>query len=144
MLPMFASAAYAPNGRQRQVYQDVQVTTGVDGASPHQLITMLFDGLIDALAQARGGMRSGNIASKGAAISRAVRIIDEGLKAGLNLQEGGPLASDLNDLYAYMTLRLTQANLRNDEAALDECGSLIEPLRSAWASINPREGGNSK
>jgi flagellar protein FliS len=52
---------------------------------------------------------------KGRAIGRAVRIVDEGLRAGLNLEAGGRLASDLHELYGYLNLRLTQANLRNDE-----------------------------
>jgi flagellar secretion chaperone FliS len=141
---MFASTAYAPNSRQRQAYQDVQITTGVAAATPHQLITMLFDGLAESLAQAKGAMRSGNIEAKGIAIQRAVRIIDEGLKSCLNLQEGGPLANDLNDLYAYMTLSLTRANLHNDESVLVEIGGLVEPLRTAWASISPRDGASTK
>jgi len=62
--------------------------------------------------------------------------VDEGLRAGLNLQAGGRLASDLHDLYGYLNLRLTQANLRNDETALDECQRLIQPLRDAWNSIS--------
>ncbi len=133
---MFASAAFAsPSSRQRSAYQDVQVTTGVNGASPHQLVSMLFDGLIDSIAQARGAIRAKNIEAKGRAVSRAVRIIDEGLKSGLNLAEGGPLAAGLNDLYAYISVRLTYANLHSDEAALDECVSLIEPLRSAWSAM---------
>lgn len=137
---MFANAAIAnPFSRQRQVYQDVQVTTGVNGASPHQLVAMLFDGLIDAIAQARGGIRAQNIEVKGRAISRAVRIIDEGLKAGLNLTAGGDLAADLNDLYSYIAVRLTYANRHSDEAALDECVRLIEPLRSAWTAIGTPE-----
>lgn len=135
---MFASAAFAtPSSRQRHAYQDVQVTTAVDGASPHQLVSMLFEGLMDSIAQARGGMRAKNVEVKGRAISRAVRIIDEGLKAGLNLSEGGNLAADLNDLYAYIGVRLTYANLHSDEAALDECVRLIEPLRSAWNAMTP-------
>ena len=51
---------------------------------------------------------------------------------------GGPLAADLADLYAYVTLRLTHANLRNDPQALDECLALMQPLREAWASIAPQ------
>lgn len=133
---MFAPAyAASPFGR-RQTYQEVQVSTGVDGASPHQLIAMLYDGLNDCIAQARGAIRAGNIELKGRSIGRAVRIVEEGLKAGLNLKEGGALAASLNDLYAYMALRLTQANLRSDEAALEECAQLLEPLRSAWAEIS--------
>jgi flagellar protein FliS len=133
---MFGSDYSAsPFGGGRNAYHAVQVGTGVDSASPHQLISMLFDGLIDCIAQARGAMRAGKIEEKGRAISRAVRIVDEGLKAGLNLKDGGQLAASLNDLYAYLALRLTQANRHNDEAALEECAQLVEPLRSAWAEI---------
>ncbi len=138
---MFASASFGqPNSRQLGAYRQVGVTTAVDGASPHRLVAMLFEGLLEALAQARGALRSGNIELKGAAIGRAVRIIDEGLKSGLNLSEGGRLASDLNDLYAYVTLRLTQANRFNDEKAIEECVALIEPLSTAWSEMAERGG----
>jgi flagellar secretion chaperone FliS len=135
---MFSPALASPFGRPQQfanAYKQVGVETGIAGASAHCLVQMLFDGLLDALTQARGALRSGQIETKGRAIGRAVRILDEGLKATLNLQEGGQLATDLHDLYAYTTLRLTQANLRNDERALDECQRLIQPLRDAWVSI---------
>ncbi|MEO8154809.1 MAG: flagellar export chaperone FliS [Rhizobacter sp.] len=133
---MFASAAFsAPTKRRLGAYQQVHVTTGVDGASPHRLVEMLFEGLLESFAQARGAMRHGNIEAKGEAIGRAVRIIDEGLKAGLNVEEGGQLAADLRDLYAYVTVRLTFANRYNDEAAISECVQLIEPLSKAWAAI---------
>jgi len=133
---MFASAAFsAPTKRQLGAYQQVQVTTGVDGASPHRLVEMLFEGLLDTFAQARGAIRQGNIEAKGEAIGRAVRIIDEGLRAGLNLEAGGAMAADLHDLYAYVTVRLTYANRHSDEAAITECAKLIEPLSKAWSEI---------
>jgi flagellar protein FliS len=72
-----------------------------------------------------------------------VRIVDEGLSAPLNIEKGGTMAVDLRDLYTYITLRLTHANLRNDEAALEECTRLIEPLRSAWAGIADRAAGQA-
>jgi len=98
---------------------------------------MLFDGWMEAVAQARGAMRARDVTGKGEAIGRAVRIIDEGLRAGLDLRAGGTLARDLNDLYGYLTMRLTWANLRNDEKALDECQRLMKPLQDAWAAIGP-------
>lgn len=116
-------------------YRQVGAETAIAGASPHQLVLMLFDGYMDALAQARGAMRAGQIEAKGRAIGRAVRIVDEGLRAALNLQGGGTLARDLNDLYGYLTMRLTLVNLRNDEEGLDECQRLMQPLREAWVSI---------
>jgi flagellar secretion chaperone FliS len=134
---MFASAAFSAPSKRAQLgaYQQVHVTTGVDGATPHRLVQMLFEGLLDSLARARGAIQHGNVVVKGEEIGRAVRIIDEGLKAGLNVTEGGRLAQDLNDLYAYVTVRLTYANRHNDESVIGECVRLIEPIAKAWDEI---------
>lgn len=116
-------------------YRQIGVETGTSGASPHKLIQMLFDGFKDAVAQARGAMRIRSMESKGRAIGHALRILDDGLQAGLNMRTGGPLAADLGALYTYIAMRLTHANVHNDEAVLDECLRLIEPISSAWAAI---------
>lgn len=118
-------------------YRAIGAETGVSGASPHRLVAMLFEGLADALARARGAMLAGRAADKGLAIGKAVRIVDEGLRPSLNLDAGGALAADLNRLYAYLSLRLTHANLHNDMAALQECSALIAPVQSAWLAIDP-------
>ena len=51
---------------------------------------------------------------------------------------GGPLAKQLAALYDYASLRLLQANLKNDHAALDEVGRMLADLRDAWAQIGAR------
>ena len=119
-------------------YRQVGVETGVAAASAHRLVAMLFEGLLDALAQARGALLAGRIEEKGRAIGRAVRIVEEGLRAALDEAQGGKLAADLKALYSYVALRLTEANLRNDAAALEECGRLVESLRNAWQAIAPQ------
>jgi flagellar protein FliS len=136
---MFASAtATLSTGRTpAAAYRQVGVSTGVAAATPHQLVLMLLDGFDDALVQAAGAMQAGAVPAKCRAIDRAARIVDEGLKASLNLAEGGELAAGLNDLYGYVSLRLLHANLHNDSAALDECRRLIRPLRDAWSAIAP-------
>lgn len=116
------------------MYAQVGVETGVTAADPHKLVAMLFDGLMDAIAQARGALKDKRVEAKGAAISRAVRIVDEGLKGGLNM-DSNALAADLSALYTYLIARLTYANLKNDDAALQECSQLVQPLRDAWAEI---------
>lgn len=133
---MFASTA--PRNMQNHftsAYREVGVQTGVSNASAHQLVLMLFDGFLESVTQARGAIASRNIEVKCRAIIRAVRIVDEGLRASLNLEEGGKLAKDLNDLYNYIALRLTHANLHNDVAALEECVRLIESVRAGWVGI---------
>jgi flagellar secretion chaperone FliS len=125
-------------------YARVGVETGAAGADPHHLVQMLFDGLLENIAKARGALRERDITTKGAAIARAVRIVNEGLRTGLNLAEGGRLAADLNELYAYITQRLTYAHAANNDAALDECRKLIEPLRDAWQAIAPSQNNKGK
>ncbi len=144
---MFSAPHSSSNPQARQfagAYHQVGVQTMVAGASPHGLVALLFDGFMAAVHRAKGALRSGDIAGKGQAIGHAVRIIDEGLKAALDLKAGGKLAADLSDLYAYVCLRLIQANLNSDEAALDECLSLVAPLRDAWQEIGDRVSGPAK
>lgn len=131
----FAPSHYRPGN----VYSRVGLETEVHDASPHRLIAMLFDGLFLALAQAQGALEAGGQRElKARALSRAVRILDEGLKAGLNLHEGGPLAVQLNELYGYASLRLTQANLRDDLATVLEVRKMLEPVYEAWRAIAPQ------
>ena len=97
---------------------------------------MLFDGFNAAVGEARIALAEGQIEAKCKALMRALRIVDEGLKAPLDAS-GGALTANLSSLYGYVSLRLTQANLNNDVAALDECVKLMEPVRSAWLAIGP-------
>jgi flagellar secretion chaperone FliS len=119
-------------------YRNVGVETGLAGASAHRLVEMLYEGFMESIAVARGALREGRIEAKGRAIGRAARIVEEGLRAGLNVQQGGQLAADLEALYRYVCIRLTHANLKNDEAALDECVRLMQPLAEAWKEIRTR------
>jgi flagellar protein FliS len=137
---MFGPATALPH-RQKfaaNLYTNVSVDGAAGDRSGHELVTLLFDGLVGAMARARGAMQQGDIEGKSRAIDNALRIIGEGLRAGLNLKDGGPLARDLNDLYGYIELRLTVANLRNDVQALAECTSLVKTLEEAWREIGPR------
>jgi flagellar secretion chaperone FliS len=118
-------------------YHRIGVETGTAAGSPHKLIQMLFDGFQDAVARARGALAARQVEVKGRAIGHASRILEEGLRAALDLRAGGNLAADLNELYVYVGTRLMHANLHNDDAALAESARLIETVRSAWIQIGP-------
>ena len=128
---MFTSTS----SRAASAYKRVAVETSVQSANPHSLVELLFDALLHSLATTRGAMARGDVIAKGQAIGKAVRIIEEGLKAGLNLREGGDLAQNLHALYDYSIRRLTQANLRNDIRMVEEVVGLIEPVASSWKLI---------
>ncbi|MDO9011751.1 MAG: flagellar export chaperone FliS [Gallionella sp.] len=125
---MYAKAAIS-------AYNKVGVESGVTAADPHKLISMLYQGAMLAIANAKNGILRKDIAAKGKAISHAILIIDSGLNASLNKEVGGPLALNLSALYDYMSTRLLVANMNNDMEALDEVSRLLTDLKEAWDSI---------
>jgi flagellar protein FliS len=116
-------------------YAKVGMETGVVAASPHKLIVMLFDGALVALNGALNGIRTGNIGEKGKSISKAIMIIDSGLRSALDKKAGGEIAEGLDSLYEYMSGRLLTANITNDPAILEEVQRLLTELRDAWNAI---------
>src|SRR3954464_1266400 len=96
-----------------KAYAKVGIETGVVAASPHKLIVMLFDGALVALATAQQHIKDGNVAGKGQSISKAIMIINAGLRASLDHNVGGDIAASLDALYDYMSSRLLTANLNN-------------------------------
>jgi len=124
-------------------YRQVGVQSGVDGATPQVLIKMLFDGLVQSLNAARGAMARGDVAEKGRQLGRAVRILEEGLKGGLDRQRGGELAANLGALYDYCIARLTHANLRGDVAAVEEVLKLVAPVADGWNQLAAAPAGRA-
>ncbi|ARP94286.1 flagellar export chaperone FliS [Bordetella genomosp. 13] len=113
-------------------YTDIGLETQVLSAGPERLITLLFSGARTAIAQARIHMEAGRTADRGAAIGKAVRIVDEGLKLSLNLEAGGEVAENLARLYDYIIRTLLTANLKSDVEQLDLADRLLADLAEAW------------
>lgn len=126
---------FATSRTPSQTYSKVGVETGVIGATPYQLILMLFDGALLSIGVAKQAMRDGKISEKGLAISKTIDIVSNGLKASLDLEAGADLSTRLAALYDYMNDRLLHANLHNDQAALDEVSHLLHEIKGAWEEI---------
>jgi flagellar secretion chaperone FliS len=129
---------FAPYKSHAHAYSNVHVETSVANADPHQLVLLLLDGALSAIAAACRAIEQRDIPAKCRAVSRASGIIDEGLRGALDLKQGGAVAATLHDLYSCVLLRLTQAHAANDIAMLRECSDLLNPLRAAWTSIRPQ------
>lgn len=119
-------------------YATVGLETGVAAASPQKLVVMLYDGVIVALLSAINHIKASNIAAKGASISKAITIIDNGLRASLDKKAGGEIAENLDALYDYMSRRLLQANIKNDISIIQEIHGLMSNLREAWVAIGEK------
>lgn len=129
--------------RAAESYGSVQVVTGVATANNVQLIQMLFDGLIESLATARGHIENRAIEEKSKAIARAGRIV-VGLQGALDFERGGELAQNLHELYAYVTRRLFHINAQNDLEALDEVTTLMNDIAQAWQTLPGLLGSSSQ
>ena len=124
---MFAS-------RSASTYRALSVQTGVVDASPHRLIEMLLDGALDSITRARMALKQRDIQVRVSAITRALRIVDEGLKGALD-PAGGEITDNLRQLYAYVTVLLTAANNEASDEKLVEAANLIETIRDGWRGI---------
>ncbi|MEJ2793731.1 flagellar export chaperone FliS [Iodobacter sp. LRB] len=116
-------------------YGQTSLDTVVESASPHQLIVLLYEGAIKAIQLGKIYMQQGLIAQKGAAISKAIAIIEDGLRLALDKENGGELAENLDALYDYISFELLQANINNTPERLDEMLGLLDQLKDAWLSI---------
>lgn len=123
------------NRNALNAYNKVGIETGVDAANPQKLILMLFEGAQLATKAAKQHMLHNEIAQKGAAISKAIMIIDNGLKASLDTKTGSEIAQRLQALYDYMIGQLLVANRKNEPEALDEVTHLLAELHGAWTTI---------
>lgn len=126
-------ATHSP--RAASAYQRINVETSMHTIDQHQLVALLYQGALGAIASARGAMARGDVLGKCSAISKAIRIIEEGLNTGLDRVDGGELAQNLGALYDYCVRRLTLANARNDDTMMQEVQRLIEPVAQAWMDM---------
>jgi flagellar secretion chaperone FliS len=134
---MERSTVFAAYRHGAASYRGVGVETALTEASPHQLICLLFDGAIEAIMGAKHALTNNDIAARGQAITKAIRIVNEGLKASLD-QRGGEITNNLDSLYDYACQRLLFANMRSDVAALDEVHQILDQLRDGWRAIGPK------
>ena len=123
--------------RAISAYVQTGIETGVPEADAHRLISMLFEGALSAVADARFKLASRDIPGRGQAISKAVSIIEQGLLASLDRTKGGEIAERLEGIYRYICSRLLEANLRALTAPLDEVTTLLTELQGAWGAIAP-------
>ncbi|HHA1723962.1 TPA: flagellar export chaperone FliS [Enterobacter cloacae] len=120
-------------------YTTVSLDSQITGATPHQLIVLLYDGAINAMKRAEIYFQSGNIARRGEMISRAINIIDNGLRAGLDHEKGGKIAEELESLYEYISRTLLEVNLNKSGDKLPHLIALMTGMLETWQAIAPQQ-----
>jgi flagellar secretion chaperone FliS len=119
-----------PSARAAAKYRQTAVQCG----TPLELVVALYDAAITNVVLAKEGLIRGDLIAKRDGVSRALAIVAE-LQSSLDMAKGGDISSSLDRLYAYISDRLIQANVKKDPAGLDEVHKLLLPLRDAWQQI---------
>lgn len=115
-------------------YKSVDLRATVETASPHKLISMLLEGALTALAQAKGAIERKQIQDRTDSLNKATDII-VGLKGSLDLEKGGEVAANLDELYNYMIRQVVKANRENSAETVQEVMDLILEVRQGWSNM---------
>ena len=119
--------------RQRflQQYTNTNVQTAVESATPHRLVQMLYEGALDRIAQAKGAMMRKDFEAKARLTNRVIDILSS-LRAGLDLEKGGDVASNLEALYGFMIEQVYKASRHNSPDMLEETAEILRTVKAGW------------
>lgn len=120
-----------------QAYSSNKAHGDIADASPHQLILLLMKAAIDRMNFAKGAILRVEIENRSKQINKAIDIISA-LKNGLDFEEGGEIAKNLDNLYTYILIQLTKANSENCPHIIQECLELITTVKEGWEQIGPQ------
>jgi flagellar protein FliS len=126
-----------------KAYQQINISSEAQGATPHRLIGMLLEGVLKRLAEAKGAIDRSDTAAKGASIGKAISIIGE-LQGSLRDIETNEVAGNLDRLYDYMSRTLLQANLESSNDKLNEVAQLIIEIKAGWDAIGTLQTGTAE
>ncbi|TSE25189.1 Flagellar protein FliS [Tepidimonas sediminis] len=128
----------APAARTANAYLRQAAASRVAAASPHELIAMLFDAIDEQIGLALAAMEARQTEQRGRAVNKAIRLLNEGLREGLDLEKGGELAERLDALYEYCSARLAEAHAKRDRAMFEEVRQHLRSVADAWNQIRPQ------
>ena len=115
-------------------YQQVDLDAQAAAASPHQLVVMLIDGLLNEIERTRGHMTAGRLEQKGTSIAKSMNILI-GLDSALDQERGGEVAQNLHQLYDFCQIELYQASLNNDVDKLTNVERVMGNIRDGWMNF---------
>src|SRR5690625_1908962 len=116
-------------------YRQVDLEARAASGSPYELVLILFDGLFDELARARGHIENKRYREKGHSLEKCMNILNS-LNSALDFENGGELVQGLSRLYDYCIYRLASVSVNLSLERLDEVEELLATLREGWECVH--------
>ena len=121
-------------GRNLRAYQKTTVNAEISVADPYYVTKLLYQGLFERLAQAKGAIERGDMALKAKKLSTATAIL-ENLRSTLDFSQSKSIAQGLYDIYSYMIDQVAEASLNLMTQPIDNAIRALMPIKKAWDSI---------
>ena len=121
-------------GRNLRAYQKTTVNAEISVADPYYVTKLLYQGLFERLAQAKGAIERGDLALKAKKLSTATAIL-ENLRSTLDFSQSKSIAQGLYDIYSYMIDQVDEASLNLMTQPIDNAIRALMPIKKAWDSI---------
>ena len=121
-------------GRNLRAYQKTTVNAEISVADPYYVTKLLYQGLFERLAQAKGAIERGDFALKAKKLSTATAIL-ENLRSTLDFSQSKSIAQGLYDIYSYMIDQVAEASLNLMTQPIDNAIRALMPIKKAWDSI---------
>ncbi|PJC86428.1 flagellar export chaperone FliS [Vibrio sp. HA2012] len=116
-------------------YQQTNLDAQAASATPHQLVLMLIDGLLDEMIRAKGHISANRLAEKGQSINKCMNILI-GLDSALDIENGGEIAVNLHDLYEFVQTELFRSSVNNDISHIETSENIITTIREGWKGFS--------
>ena len=121
-------------GRNLRAYKKTTVNAEISVADPYYVTKLLYQGLFERLAQAKGAIERGDLALKAKKLSTATAIL-ENLRSTLDFSQSKSIAQGLYDIYSYMIDQVAEASLNLMTQPIDNAIRALMPIKKAWDSI---------
>lgn len=117
-----------------KAYKQVNVNSSLLESNPHQIILMMFDGMLQGIAVAKGAIERKDLELKSQSITKAINIL-EALRQSLDFDSQPEISKNFDVMYCYCIDRLADISVSLDVAAFSEVVEMIKPIRDAWFAM---------
>ncbi|WP_448546796.1 flagellar export chaperone FliS [Thalassotalea fusca] len=117
-----------------KAYKKVNIESSILSANPHQIIVMMYDGLLESIAQAKGAIERKDLDTKSKLMTKSVNILTALINA-LDKESQPEISANFENLYSACIVILNNVNVTLETAGLDEVQTYIKPLRDAWRDM---------
>ena len=118
-------------------YKNVDISSRIEGATPHQLVQIMYEELLKAMDAMAFATARGDYVQRGQRQSKALAILT-GLETSLDFDKGGEIAAGLVVIYREARRLVIAGGREGDARHVTAARDMIHEISTAWDAIGQR------